>query len=152
RPTELEIQSTASVVQCGLHTGCRHAVTAARATLRSSDKWHPRCDVSSEEAIPIRYSIDRVNPRLLTHADGLVTFPDINAHLDYEQRNRDLDRAELIDARGAKTTVTTDQVRQLVRRAADMLRIVDLGPTAIVTDNDVVYGIARMYSVLAESL
>jgi hypothetical protein len=100
--------------------------------------------------MPIRYSVDRVNRWLLTHADGVVTFHDINAHLDYEQRNRDLDRPELIDARGATTTVTATQVRELVKRAADMLRMVDLGPTAIVTDNDVVYGMARMYSVLAE--
>ena len=31
-----------------------------------------------------------------------------------------------------------------------MLRVVDLGSTAIVTTNDVVYGMARRYSVLAE--
>ena len=55
----------------------------------------------------------------------------INAHLDYEQRNRDLDRPELIDARGRTTTVTADQVRHLVTRASGMLRAVDLGPTAI---------------------
>ena len=80
--------------------------------------------------MPIRYSIDGINRRLLTHADGLVTFHDINAHLDHEQRNRDLDRPELIDAREATTNLTADQVRQLVKRAADMLRVVDLGPTA----------------------
>ena len=32
--------------------------------------------------------------------------------------------------------LTADQVRQLAKRAADMLRVVDLGPTAIVTTND----------------
>jgi hypothetical protein len=101
--------------------------------------------------MPIRYSHDRVNRRLVTHAAGLVTYDDINAHLDLEQKNRDLDRPELIDARGATTDVTTAQVRKLVQRATQMLRLVDLGPTAIVTDNDVVYGMARMYSVLAES-
>jgi len=42
--------------------------------------------------MPIRYSIDRINRRLLTHADGLVAFHDINTHRDHEQRNRDLDR------------------------------------------------------------
>ena len=41
--------------------------------------------------------------RLVTRADGVVTFAEINAHLDIEQRNRDLDRPELIDARGATT-------------------------------------------------
>jgi hypothetical protein len=88
----------------------------------------------------------------MTHADGIVTFHDINAHLDLEQRNRDLNRSELIDARGATTDITSDQVRRLVRRAADMLRLVDLGPTAIVTADDVVFGMARMYSILAEGV
>jgi hypothetical protein len=102
--------------------------------------------------MPIRYSIDPARHRLMTVADGVVTFHDINAHLDLEQRNRDLHRAELIDARGATTDVTSEQVRRLVRRAADMLRVVELGPTAIVTTDDVVYGMARMYSILAEGV
>ena len=102
--------------------------------------------------MPIRYSIDPIHGRLLTRADGVVTFHDINAHLDVEQRNRDLDRPELVDARGATTDLTTEQVRRLVHRAADMLRLVDLGPTAIVTTNDVLYGMARMYSVFAEGV
>jgi hypothetical protein len=89
---------------------------------------------------------------MLTRADGVVTFHDVNAHLDVEQRNRDLDRPELIDARGATTDLTTADVRRLVQRAATMLRTVELGPTAIVTANDVVYGMARMYSILAEGV
>ena len=101
--------------------------------------------------MPIQYSIDR-NNRLLTRADGVVTFDEINAHLDLEQLNRDLDRSELIDARDATTDLMPAQVRQLVLRAADMLRVVKLGPTAIVTTDDVLYGMARMYSVLAETV
>ena len=73
--------------------------------------------------MPIRYSINCVNKRLLTRADGVVTFHDINAHLNCDQRNRDLHRPELIDARGATTTVTADQVRQLVTLAADLLQV-----------------------------
>src|SRR4030095_9907317 len=101
--------------------------------------------------MPIHYAIDRMTRRLVARADGLLTSHDINAHLDLEQKNRDLELPELFDARGATTNVTTDQVRHLVRRAADMLRFVDLGATAIVTTNDIFYGMARMYSVLAES-
>ena len=99
--------------------------------------------------MPIRYAYDRVHGRLITHADGVLTFHEINAHLNIEQRNRDLDWPELIDARGATTNVTPDQVRQLVDRAVGMLRVVDVGATAIVTTNAALYGIARMYSQLA---
>jgi hypothetical protein len=101
--------------------------------------------------VPIRYSVDRLHGWLLTHADGVVTFHDINAHLDIEQRDHNLGRPELIDARGAMTDLTSEQIRRLVQRATNMLRLVELGPTAIVTDDDVAFGMARMYSLLAES-
>jgi hypothetical protein len=100
--------------------------------------------------MPIEYSIEPAGGRMLTRADGLVTFHDINAHLDVEQRNRDVHRAELIDAREAVTDLTADQIRFLVQRAADMIKTVDVGPTAIVTTNDLVFGLARMYALLAE--
>lgn len=102
--------------------------------------------------MPIHYVIDHVHGRLVTRADGVVTFHDINAHLDVEQRNGDLHRPELVDASGATTDLTAEQVRRLVQRAADMLRDVQLGPMAIVANNDVVYGMARMYSMLAEGV
>jgi hypothetical protein len=107
--------------------------------------WFDRLTV-----MPIDYSIDPANGRLLTRADGVVTFHDINAHLDLEERNRDLTRVELIDARNAVANLTPDEVRLLVVRAADMLRTFDLGPTAIVTTDDMVFGMARMYALLAE--
>jgi hypothetical protein len=70
--------------------------------------------------------------------------------MDVEQRNRHLAMPELFDARAATTDLTADEVRDLVRRAADMLKVSDLGATAIVTTNDMLYGMARMYSVLLE--
>jgi hypothetical protein len=100
--------------------------------------------------MPIRYSVDKLHGRLLTHAVGNITADDINAHLDLEQRDRNLEVPELVDARGATADVTTDQIRRLVQRATNMLRHVKLGPTAIVTDNDVVFGMARMYSLLVD--
>jgi len=102
--------------------------------------------------MPISYSLDPRSGWMLTRADGLVTFHEVIAHLDVEQRNRDLHRAELVDARGATTDLTANEVRRLVQRAAEMLRGVDIGPTAIVTTNDVVFGMARMYGMLAESV
>ncbi len=106
---------------------------------------------SKGNGLPIRYTVDHLRGRLLTHADGIVTFHDINAHLDLEQRDRNLERLELIDARGAITDVTPEQIRRLVQRAVSLLGVVELGPTAIVTYDDVTFGMARMYSILAES-
>jgi len=100
--------------------------------------------------MPINYSIDPRSGWLLARAKGKLTFQEIDAHLDIEQRNRDLHRPELIEAIGATTNVSAAEIRRLVQRAASMLRVVELGPTAIVTNNDVLYGMARMYSILAE--
>jgi hypothetical protein len=100
--------------------------------------------------MPIRYVIDSIRKRVLTHADGLVTFQDLSQHLDAEERDRGLGLPELFDARGATTNLTTGQVRTLVQRAADTLGRTALGPTAIVATNDVVFGMARMYAILTE--
>ena len=100
--------------------------------------------------MPIRYVIDRDRKRLLTHAEGLVTFQELSEHLDAEERDRGLGLPELFDARGATTNVTTQQVRTLVSRAAATLRRIPLGPTAIVATDDLVFGMARMYAILTE--
>jgi hypothetical protein len=100
--------------------------------------------------MPIHYFRDQADNSLITTAEGAVTFEDINAHLDLEERNGDLNRPELIDARNASTNITAEQVRHLAHRAAAMLSRVRLGPSALVTNDDVVFGMARMYSVFAE--
>lgn len=100
--------------------------------------------------MPIRYTVDATHNRLNTRADGLVTFHEINEHLDMEERHRRLDLPELFDARGASTDLTEQQVRRLVDRATTMLRAVDLGATAVVTNDPVVFGMAQIYAVLAE--
>jgi hypothetical protein len=100
--------------------------------------------------MPIQYVIDRIHQRILTQAEGLVTFADLSRHLDAEERDRGLELPELFDARGATTNVTTQQVRTLVSRAAAALRRIPLGPTAIVATDDLVFGMARMYAILTE--
>jgi hypothetical protein len=89
---------------------------------------------------------------MFTQANGLVTFEDLNAHLDAEERERGLDLPELFDARGASTNVTPAQVRQLVSRAHTTLQERPLGPTAIVVTDDMAFGMARMYAILANRL
>jgi hypothetical protein len=100
--------------------------------------------------MPITYVIDRMRQRMLTHASGLVTFRDVDGHLDQEERERGLDLPELVDARGAKTDVTPEQVRHLAQRLMRLMRTIPLGPTAIVASDDTLFGMARMYSILVE--
>lgn len=64
---------------------------------------------------------------------------------------RGFELPELFDARGAVTNVTTDEVRRLVARARAAAQRMPLGPTAIVTDSEHVFEMARMYAILAEA-
>jgi hypothetical protein len=100
--------------------------------------------------MPITHVIDRFRQGMVTIAEGLVTFADIMAHLDVEAREHGLDLPELIDARFATTDITPNQVRQIVRRVHDLVRQQPFGPTAIVATDDVAFGMARMFSILAE--
>jgi hypothetical protein len=100
--------------------------------------------------MPITHVIDRFRQRMWTRADGVVTLADIMAHLDAEARDRGLDLPELIDARDASTNLTPHDVRLLVHRVRDMVRAQPFGPTAVVTTDDVAFGMARMFSILIE--
>lgn len=102
--------------------------------------------------MPISFYVDRLGRRVVTRASGLVTFSELSEHLDAEERERALDLTELFDARGATTDITPDQIKQLVRRAVETARRAALGPTAIVTHDDLVFGMARMYSILVENV
>jgi hypothetical protein len=96
------------------------------------------------------FVVDRVLQRMVTHADGLVTYADLTEHLDAEERERGLGLPELIDASGASTDVKPDDVARLVQRAARTSQRVPLGPTAIVVQDAMAFGMARMYAILMD--
>jgi hypothetical protein len=57
---------------------------------------------------------------------------------------------EIIGASAVSTNLTPEETRELVRRLETMLRNGPLGPTAIVTTNDFLFGMARMLAILCE--
>jgi hypothetical protein len=58
----------------------------------------------------------------------------------------------LFDVRNCQTNMTTEDIRRLVRRVHALQRAhVDFGPTAIVADSDMLYGMARMFALLNEA-
>lgn len=89
---------------------------------------------------------------MLTHVDGIVTFHDLKQHLDEEVRKRGIDLPEIFDARGARVEITSDEIRRLVDQAGRIAKETPFGPTAIVVTDPAAYGIARMFSIRAESV
>ena len=103
--------------------------------------------------MPITYTLDRERRRMMTRAEGLLTRADLEHHLDVEAQDHAEGFAELFDATGATTDVTAEDIRGLVDRARQWQAAgVSVGPTAIVATTNVVYGMARMYAMLAEFL
>ena len=100
--------------------------------------------------MPIRFAYDRRVNLLLTKAEGLISFQEINRHLDEESREGALALREIVDATGAQTNLTLEQTRQLVARLYRLMKTHSLGPTAIVTENNVVFGMARMLAILSD--
>jgi hypothetical protein len=100
--------------------------------------------------MPIDMRYDPDTQRLRTTARGSISFADLVAHIDDEARRGHLGAAELFDARDATTDLTALQVRELVDRMREHAARGVLGATALVTHNDVVFGMAQMYSILSD--
>lgn len=101
--------------------------------------------------MPIAVTVDHVQHRVLARCEGLVTYADVDRHIQFEEQERGLSYRELFDTRGASTNLTPEQIRRLVRRVHTLHRAhPDFGPTAIVADSDVMYGMARMFALLNE--
>lgn len=100
----------------------------------------------------ITHSIDHGGRRLLTVAEGPVTFSDVVAHLDQERDDNGLPLPELIEATRASVDFGAAEVHQIVERLRELGENSALGPTAVVVGNDVSYGIVRMLEVLVEDV
>jgi hypothetical protein len=99
----------------------------------------------------ITYTLDRERRRMYTRAEGRLNMADLLDHLRVEELDRAEGYAELFDARGATTDVKADDVRRLVARTRELQAAGKVvGATAVVADNDVVFGMARMYAILSE--
>jgi hypothetical protein len=100
--------------------------------------------------MPITLSENPTTGWLETKATGLVTHDDIRRHLKTEDEQRGLGKPEIFDTRGAWTNLTQEQVRDLVWFTEALHRRARFGPTAIIADSDLAYGMARMYQMLLE--
>jgi hypothetical protein len=100
--------------------------------------------------MPITFRYDPELKVLFSTAEGLLTLDDIEAHLYRESVEKALGCRELFDARAAQTDITAEQVRQLVRKIYTMAQNGTFGPTALITNNDAVFGMARMFAILSD--
>lgn len=101
--------------------------------------------------MPISLIADATLDCTVARAEGVVTFDDLVRHGE-EKRARALSLDELLDARGATTNITTQQVRTLVHRTAMLHREGRFGVLAVVATSRLTFGMARMYQILCDGL
>ena len=102
--------------------------------------------------MPITYTIDSTRRWLFTVAKGTVTYSQVEAHLGKERDDNGLPFTEFIDATQATADLSAEEVRQVVDLLRDLGRHNALGPTAVVTGDDVSYGIMRLLEILVEDV
>ena len=100
--------------------------------------------------MPIHFHYDPDVGILFTRAEGLLTLDEILRHLIEERNAGGVAYPEVINATQARTDATAEQVRVIVQRMIDMHRQGAFGPTAVITTNDVVFGMASMLGILSE--
>ncbi len=100
----------------------------------------------------ITITVDHPRRLLLVRAVGPITFEDIRTHLEEERVIGGLPYRELIDARGFTPAFSLKEVRavvELLRRLGGESR---LGPTAIIVDSEIGYGMIRFLEILVEDV
>jgi hypothetical protein len=102
--------------------------------------------------MPIPYQIDTTQSLIRTKCVGNVSLQEVLGHFDALEKDPDcppmLD--VLLDFSDLETVPETDQLMAVADRMRRASRRVKFGACAIVAKSDVIFGIARMYTVYAE--
>ena len=102
--------------------------------------------------MPLVMTVDHARHRVFTRATGSVTLPEVLAHIRDERLAKGLVYGELVDARGYRPEFTPDDVRTIVDALHQVAKRSPLGPTAVVVDSDVGFGMMRMLEILVEDV
>ena len=98
------------------------------------------------------YTVEHAERFVRATADGPVTLEDIRAHIESERLAGALAYRELIDARGASPAFSSEDIRVVVailrRLGGESL----LGPTAVIVDSQVGFGILRIFEALLDDV
>ncbi|RPI06457.1 MAG: STAS/SEC14 domain-containing protein [Ignavibacteriae bacterium] len=97
-------------------------------------------------------TIDHAHRRVHVKVEGIISLNDIRAHLEEERIGIGLTYDELIDAHGFSINISQQAVHTLVEVLRRLGKESRLGPTAVIVDSDIGYGMLRMLSVLVEDV
>ena len=102
--------------------------------------------------MPITATYDHKHKRVIAEARGRVTLDEIRSHLEEERQEPALGFTELIDARDAVPEFPPADARILVAWLRWLGERTGLGPTAVIVNSDLAFGIIRMVEMLVEDV
>ena len=102
--------------------------------------------------MPITATFDHQQHRVTAEAVGRITLDEIRSHLEEERQEPALVYNELFDARGAIPDFPPADIRVLVAWLRWLGERTRLGPTAVIVDTDLAYGMGRMVEMLVEDV
>ena len=106
---------------------------------------------SSHESAPgIRFSVDPLGV-VRTTLSGMITYAHLVLHVQARERAGVLGRPQIIDARDARMELSCADARALAALVREHRQDRRIGPTAVVAETDLAYGIARMYGGFDDS-
>jgi hypothetical protein len=101
--------------------------------------------------MPITYVIDEKLKLVRTAVSGAITAPQIVGHLNSLLRAEAMELCEIIDVRGVTPPyLSSSEVWQAAQAVLSIGLKSTPAPRAIVVDQDVVFGINRMFATLVE--
>ena len=95
---------------------------------------------------------DHESRHVYARAEGRISLEEIRDHLEEEREEPGLAFSELIDARGSIPDFSPADVRVLVAWLRWLGERTRLGPTAVVVDSDLEFGMVRMIEILVEDV
>jgi hypothetical protein len=100
--------------------------------------------------MPVTYLIDKSRGRIITSCSGHITLREVMAHFDELQRDPERpDRLDvLLDLSGQLSLPDGPQIRAAADRVGLVTELV-FGACAVVATRESLYGMARMFEVLA---
>jgi hypothetical protein len=100
----------------------------------------------------ITCSIDHDRRTMVAIASGPIGWEEVRSHLLAERFEGGLSYLELIDARAATPTWSSDEARDIVALLTTFGRKSALGPTAVVVSCDLAFGMLRMLEIFIEDI
>ena len=100
--------------------------------------------------MPVSIEVDATCRRIEVCARGAVSFHEAADAIAYRQRHDRLSHAMCVDCRELASAPTSDEVRALADQGRRLFHPDGFGPTVIVAADDLLYGMLRMYQLLAD--